>query len=367
MSFIINPYVFGGGGAPSVASIIFASNADHEATAQDSWKGGGNPALTSGVTGAHGLVFNNLTNNQTTGALPANYVTASVGCRFQVRTDVSSDVIIRFLDSGASVQMGLRYITGGAFRVHRGNATTLQTSSTGLIALNTWYYCELRVTIDNSAGAYEANLYDDSGSLLVSLSDPVEDTQETANANVNFVLAGGTAADTYIDDVWVDSGGALHGPSQVETLYPNGAGDLAQLTRGGADSGANWSQCEEATQNGDTDYVVSTSTNQFDCYAFQDRSVTGTPLGVVVVATAKLASGTPTIKLFVRIAGVTYEGTITHTLTSAYKCYFEGWSNNPATGNAWTDSEINSAQFGVKCVDANARVSQVVADVVVQL
>lgn len=343
------------------------AGAQHENVGNDKWKLGGTPTLASSISGAHGRYYDNLSQNQTI-ALGASFQTLSVRMRFQVRQSQTGERDIFKLMDTTNSQIGLSWSNPGNFAVVRGASTVLAISSGSEISLNTWYWAELQVTIADAGGAYTAKLYDDSGTVLVTLSSGSADTQETANASADRLRGGETNVDTVLDDVSVSSDFESLGRCQVETLYPNGAGDITQLTRGGSDSGANWSQCDEAQQNGDTDTVFNAAgADLSDCYAFENRSLAGTPLAVQINATGRQFSGVCTIRVFCRIGGVTFEGAVTHTLTTSHKVYFEAWSNNPATGNAWTDSEIDSAQFGVRCIGGNCIITQLAVEVLVQL
>jgi hypothetical protein len=96
--------------------------------------------------------------------------------------------------------------------------------------------------------------------------------------------------------------------------------------------------------------------------------LSGVNRAVQVTAIAKLAGGASRqVKLFVRIGGVTYLGAVTHTLTSGYLAYSECWTNNPSTGNAWSDTEINAAQFGVRSLTTDCRITQLAVEVLVEV
>lgn len=358
----------GGGGGGALASVVFITGAEHESVGNEKWKLGGTPTLASAIAGANGRYYDNASNNQTV-QLPSTYAALTIRCRFQVRQSQSGTRNILKLQDSTGSQIGVHWSNPGNFAVVRGTSTHLDASSGSEISLNTWYWAEVATLINNATGSFEARLYDDStGSTLVSLSGSGVDTQETVNAFADRLLGGETNIDTVIDNVSVSNAIELLGRCPAETLYPNGLGDITQLTRGGVDSGANWSQCDEATANGDTDTVFNAAgADLSDCYPFQDRSLSGTPLAVQIVATGRQFSGSCTIRVFCRISGVTYEGSITHTLTTTHKAYFECWSVNPATGNAWADAEINAAQFGVRCLTGNCIITQLVIEVLVQI
>ena len=361
----------GGGpptGAPSEFSIVYMSAADHESSGGHKFPVVGTSSIDSGITGAHGKVYRTTT-SQAFFDLSASY--QDIACRMRIRPTATpgSDLVIIFRDSTNTNQVAFRLLGGdGSFSVVRATSTTIAgPSATGLWTLDNWYTIELKAHIaDSPNGSVEASMYNDAGTLLATISASGIDSQNTANPSVSRIGVGGINCDPYFDNVSVDSTGDTLGPCQVETLMPNGAGDLAAHTRGGADSGSNWSQCEETPDDADTSYVQSTGADQDDCYAFANRSLSGTPRAVQVTAIAKLTGGASRqIKLFCRIGGVTYLGSITHTLTSSFRGWWEVWNNNPATGNAWTDSEINSAQFGVRSLTTDCRITQLAVEVLV--
>lgn len=350
-------------GAPSAGAVVLLGSADIEPTNGTSahwWTAvsGTTPTSTT-PTGVHDHAWQGTSGSSVFFDFPASTLTPSAGMRFY-RTVDAAETIIRF-----NSHIVVAYVAGGNFRVLR-NATQLAISTGGHIALNTQYYIEITGFIDNSAGSFTCKLYNDSGTLLETISASGVDTLDGAGSATQVLFA----TTGYWEDVWVDTSGALYGRAQVETLRPDGAGDLTQLTRGGTDSGANWSQVDEKPAQiggaGD-DYVDSTGDDQFDTYTFANRSVTGTPRAVGVSAHAQRITGSPQFKFVLRIGGVTYEGTQTFTATGTNKFYGEYWNNNPATGLAWADSEINSLQAGIKWLDTQGRTRALYVAVLVQL
>ena len=343
------------------------SGAEHESTATEKWQPATSvpTSINSGVTGAHGRVYfaSSATGNFN---LQANYTTIAV--RIRVRpTSNTTDRVIQVYDSvAANFQWTVRFHSDGSFSMNRGSTTGLEVSATGLWSINNWYTVEASVVIGNS-GTWLVKFWNDAGTLLATLSGS-GDTQNTGNATGDFVIFGSDLLDTYLDDLSIDLAGNVVGICQVETLYPNAAGDLADFTRGGSDTGANYSQVNETVKD-TTSYNQSTGATQYDTYNIDARSVTGTPKAVQVNALGRSASGSVTFKLVLRIGGVTYEGSKTHTWTSttADTNKFEVWSDNPATGNAWTDAEINSLQIGIKSTSSNVRLHQMVAEVLVKI
>ena len=354
----------GGGGLPAL-SLVFIDGSEHWATAVDKFKSsafGSHSAPASGVAGAHGKVADDATWDFH-GVTITGVSTITVFGRFRIRT-IGAEDFLSLMNSGTThLQVAL---TGtGAVQVQPGGGGFTHTTSS-TYAIDTWYDIELTASIHDTTGSYTLKIDnvipDRSGGGT--MTGTGLDTQNGATTTATRVIwGGGNTIDTYVDNHAIDGSGNAIGPGQVQSLYPDGAGDLAEMTRGGADSGANWSQCDEATQNSDTDYVGNSASAKRDCYTFQNRSISGTPRAVQVTTTVKFTSGTPTFKNFLRIGGVNHDGATTHTATLGYKCYVEVWNTNPATGLAWTDSDINSLQAGISAIDANLRMTQCVVEV----
>lgn len=340
-------------GVPGVASaIIWADGAEHNTAADDKWElSSAALPISSGSADAHGRYYSNATLRQSH-AIGANLATLSCGLRFKVPTALGTDNLIRFQDTTANNQLCFQIENTGAFRVARGNAgTVLATSSTGLITVGNWYYCEFSATINNTTGSYTAKLYNDSGTLLGTLTASSVDTQDTANASANTIDVGGTNSDTLTDDFWLDNTGALYGPLRVETLYPDGDGTLTQWAVG-AGSGAEWELVDEAQNNDSTDYLGAASVNLISLCTFQDRALSGAIHAVQVtpVVARAAAVGGVQFRAVVRIGGVNYNGT-TFTFTSnGFVARPHCWGTNPATGLAWNSSELAGAEFGVESI-----------------
>lgn len=354
-------------GAPSGLEIGFMAGAEHEFAAEtEKWTTAPSVLLASGIADAHGRVYD------TNAGIPKKTFTASENTvsarlRMRPRSTTTLDAIIFFASDGVE-QCRIRFLSDGSFVVSR-VGTALATSATGLWTIDNWFEAEFKAFVDDS-GSYEAHFWDDSGTLLATLSGS-GDTKNASIAGVATYQFGSTASNgTYVDNVSIDLAGNLLGRCRVETLYPNAAGDLAQFTRGGTDTGANYSQVNEAVRDG-VSYVTSTAIDQYDFYNIEPRSITGTPKAVQVnFIGQRVAGGTDPalLKLALRIGGVTYDGAITHSTSgTTIRGFQEVWSNNPATGNAWTDADINSLQIGVKSATDIVRVHQLCAEVLVGL
>lgn len=355
------------GGAPSGVSIDWMTGAEHESTSIEKWIMDAPSSIQSGITDAHGRVyFTSSSLGQK--RLDAHFNPISARLRFRPTTD-ATDVIMSFRDDTV-IHVGIRRLIGGAFQVVGPSVLELAVSATGLIPIDAWYDAELTAVINDTTGSFTAKIWDDTATLLSTLSASNVDTRAGAAViGVDVVSCGGATINSYIDNVSIDVGGNLVGRCRVETLYPTAAGDLSDWPRGGTDTGNNWDQVNEVVKD-TTSYVESSAADQFDAYNIGNRSIAGTPLALQVNALARAATaGTQTFRLLLRIGGVTYEGSKTQSVTSTTldtNCH-ETWSDNPATGNAWTDTEIDSVQIGYRSLTSNVRVHQACAEVLVQL
>lgn len=353
------------GGVPGVATdIIFVDGAEHNTAANDKWiDTTSNPTIASGVTGAHGRCYD-LSANPLILNLNQNLVSLAAGGRFRFRVDASQTILL-FRDTASNNQLSIRYVAGGAVDILRGTTTSLDSTAAGLISLDTWYYMEMGATIDNTTGSVTVKIYSDAGTLLDTLTF-AGDTQQTANAFANHVLVAGTNNDGYADDLWIADSATLYGPLRVETLYPDGDGALSQWVVG-AGSGAEWELVDEAQNNDSTDYLQSITTGHISLFTFQNRALTGAIHAVQVspVVSASAAVGGIQYRPLVRIGGVNYVGT-TFTLDNTFETRPFCWGVSPATGLAWTDSELASAESGVERTNATINVwfTQIVVEVV---
>lgn len=351
--------------SPSGSRITVTGNAEIESGVQDIFTFSGG-SFASSVTGAHGRVYDNISF-----LMDWNHATeeefVSGGCRFYFRTD-STDAFFRFRTAAQANHLAINRVAGGTLRVADTANSTNYDSGSANISLTTWYYATLYARIHNTLGEFTCKLFNASGTLIETLTQSGIDTLNGTTALCARTAFGGATGDTYVDDIWVDLNGSFRGCGYIETLSPSAAGDSASWTRGGTDTGANYSQVNEVPKN-TTSYVFSSGASQDDLYNFADRSQTGTPITVQQVTFARAhTAGTRQYKPICKIGGTIYEGDLVSvTSTSADTATVYNWQNNPATGNAWTDSDINSAQFGVRSVTTDVRVQCVGLQVLVSI
>jgi hypothetical protein len=259
-----------------------------------------------------------------------------------------------FFDSGSS-QIELRYdIAGSAFRVYRGNGTTLLATIPYTFNTSAYVYVEFRAKIDNSAGEWELRV---DGVTLDSATGV--DTQTSGNAYANILWLGeitnNASHDLYYDDLYVleTAGGGeddFLGDVRVECLFPNGNGATNDWDGSDGNSVDNYLLVDETAPNGDTDYVESTSVADRDLYEYGNlATASGTVYGVQILPSAKKTdTGARSIASVARLTGGTDEVGADLPLGTAYAYRIEGVREEKPGGGAWTIADVNAAQFGTE-------------------
>ena len=134
-----------------------------------------------------------------------------------------------------------------------------------------------------------------------------------------------------------------------EILRPDGSGTLTELSRSGCPD--NYECVDETTADDATSYVYSSSSSQWrdDAYSIQDHTLgTGNVIGITIHWHAR-KTGTAAGrygKAIITVGGIKYEGA-QEALTTSWTDYSEVWATNPATGLAWTWTEIDNLEAGI--------------------
>ena len=212
--------------------------------------------------------------------LGANVVTGFMGFHFFVPAGFGAMTICAFRDAG-TVQVDLRLTASGTLQLTR-NGTVLGTS-TSILSGNTWYWIEVKVTIDPTAGVAEVRVNGISTGWIT-LSG--QNTRASANSYFNQVALPGSTATYDSFHVW-DTTGTINntyiGEHAISTLFPNGAGTHTDWTKSGGT--ANFSRVNENPADDDTSYNFSNTPGNIDSYAFGDLVPTAGSVAAVAINT----------------------------------------------------------------------------------
>lgn len=187
------------------------------------------------------------------------------------------------------------------------------------------------------------------------------DTQPASLTTIDNFLWGAAGTTSFnMDDIAINDTSGLNdntwcGDGRVLAMIPNADGDVIQLSRGGTDTGANWSQVDEIPPNSDTDYVYSTGSGLYDLYNLTSGSAIvptdGTIARVWVESRSReVAADGDSIQLGIKSSGSENWSTDIPVTTSYLRYTGSEMLVNPITSAGWTISDLDNLQAGVKVV-----------------
>lgn len=152
-----------------------------------------------------------------------------------------------------------------------------------------------------------------------------------------------------ISDIIIDDAG-FPGLSYTTSMNPSAAGNSAQWS---PSSGSNW-DCVNDVPASFGDFIQEDTNDQLDLYTMGNPSFVpeqGAIKNLSVCAVNKVV-GSPTankIKMALRTNSTNYSGTAkTPGSDAAPSRVQEIWATNPNTSSAWTESDLDSLEAGVK-------------------
>jgi hypothetical protein len=334
-------------------ALRFIDGFDHSGTSDNihatkytSWAST-NSIVASPVRTGTGAVNTSSTNGQASVTKPLTTSGAAivgVACRFTAVPSAQN----KFLDirEGATVHVALAINTSMQLVVRR-DATVLATGAT-VLALNTWYYLELKTVIHDTTGTYEVHI-----DGVTEITGTGADTRNGGAGTWDRVALISPGVQVGMDDLYVaDDSGSVNnnflGIVKVETLLPQtGNGTNTGFTPStGSDRGA---LVDENPPN-TTDYNTGTTAGQKDTYNYPALSLSGNVLGVQTnLYTIKTDAGARTVAPVVRIGATDYDGTTVSPLTT-YSYFSELRELNPNSGVAWTTTDVGNLEAGMKVV-----------------
>ena len=320
------------------------------------FRGGWNPSLTSTLinfpTGRHGSGSRAVENGFNSATIKHTFTSTDffvVGFAYrQSITPLATLYSVQLL-KGANVMISIVVTAAGELQLRRGPTTQLAITSGLGLTIGAWAYIECKVTIHDTAGAYECQV--DGVSVF---SDSSVDTREGSDTEVDvFSMVGRTTQDPQWDDIYIlDDAGSDNtdflGDCRVETIFPDADGNEVDFTRVGGGSN-NWEAVDDGlTLDHDTTYNHSSTVTDRDLYGF--AALTGdidTIFGVdAKMLVRKDDAGFRQVRAIARSNTTEVEGSI-ETLGLDWKFVQHLMENNPDGGGDWTETTVNAAQFGL--------------------
>jgi hypothetical protein len=260
--------------------------------------------------------------------------------------------------AGTLGQVFLSMLNDGKLHAGRGSAYAGGASSatdlgagTTVFTQNTWYYIEVRVFIDSSAGQIEVRV---NGVVDINLTgiNTQAQTANTVSSLQTLSYGSGVAQSRYFDDLYLRTGssgsaesGGFLGDISVKPYYPNADGTYTAMT---CSTGSTHNTLVDETTPNTSDYVSSATALTKDSYGFQDVSGSGAIKAVQLNAYAsKNDSGFRGLDLFCRSSS-TEDFTAYNALSTTWRYMIKGWLQDPNTSADWSQAGFNAAEFGVR-------------------
>jgi len=289
-----------------------------------------------------------------------SYNTWYVGFAFRKRsttgqTSGASGYFFGIKDTGGS-QLSLHFSPSAESTIilYRGLSTTSLATYANAITDNQWHYIEFGCKIADSGGWAKVRI---DGTEVISYTGDTDALSTGLGKFIEF-----SAPHNYvtwsceIDDIYVcDDTGSVNndflGDITVETLYPTSDGGETGFTPStGSDK---FAVVDEVPAN-TTDYLTGTSVGEQVTFGMSNLSyINGSIKGVVVEMNTKNEGvSSDELRGLTRISGTTYEpsgtGPTSATGQSTYDALQQAFDTNPDTTAAWTVSDVNAAEFGIK-------------------
>ncbi len=345
-------------------ALLFMDGFDHYGAGLvllDKWSGTGtgSPSIsaTKGRFGARAVglstnpteLFHNVANSATLivgFVLRAEDMPYSTGIAF-------SDKLVSFQDAGTDQILITLDADDGKIHAKRGGTVDLG-SSTNIFDFSQFHHVEVKVTVNNTTGSVEIRV-----DGVVELNLTSQDTQSTGNAFANRIEFYGYTgslsriASAIYDDVYIldTTGSKLNnfiGDRRITAYTPDNAGNYADFTTVG--SASNWQNVDEIPPNDDSDYNHSATATHKDAFSMDPVTGVGTIDALQELVNAKKSDSSPrSMQHLTRISSTDYNGA-SIALTTAYIYHTKIWEDSPDTAVAWTEAEVDGAEFGVEVV-----------------
>jgi hypothetical protein len=254
-----------------------------------------------------------------------------------------NQMLLRIL-SGLLVQAAFELLPTGYIVYNRGSIEVDITSEP--LTMGTWTYVELKVYINNTVGTVDVHF---NGESVMSFSgDTRPATSVTMNELQIHPIKFYAWDNIYVYDD-VDGTPSMLGPIVIEQLLPTGD-DTHEWT---PSTGATGYEVVDNLEIEDTTYVSDDAVNATELWAYSDLSEIDGSIVAVQQHTrvATDAGGLRTVDILCE-SGVTTDSTsygmASDGMFDVLKVIYE---TDPNTSSAWTVSNLNAANFGVKVGD----------------
>jgi len=268
-------------------------------------------------------------------------------CGFGFRSDdpTLGDSGITFMSPNAVHQARFVTKSGGQMVIRRGDTATVLATGTIVLSANTWYYLEVYLKIDDTGGKCRTWINGLEDIPLTTGLDTKYDGASGVVDRLSYLRSGnlGWWDDVYVNDLTGSVNNGRAGDRQIKALIPNGAGSHTGLT---PTSGANYTCVDERPPNF-TDYVFSSTPDDYDLYALPDES------NVSIAATrlwtyAEKGDGGSGLAAPVLKTGAGTNTGADQALSTSPVYYHQDYDVDPNDSNPWSLAKVNATEVGWK-------------------
>lgn len=233
---------------------------------------------------------------------------------------------------------GIRTNSDGSLSYVAGNdvlsgAATATSTATGLMVNGGTYTVEIRIKLDDSVGVCQVKV---NGVMVL---DFAGDTKPTTDTTINFAGCMGAYNSTN-KTYWVvmnntdgSEDNTWPGLLKFATALPNADGSATGWT---ASAGNRYTCVNENPQNGDSNYISSSSNGQRSSFAFAAHGLPANASIKAYINRLTMRKDTAgQVTPFLRISSANYDASSALDLGVSYKSYHHRVTKNPATTNPW--------------------------------
>jgi hypothetical protein len=240
----------------------------------------------------------------------------------------------------SSKQLTVGHATSNVF-------TTIHATGSTVLSNDTWYHIEIKLISHASTGEVHLKL-DGSDEITLTGADTLNVLGSMSGVILGCDKQTAGAVTTSYDDLYIcDTSGSVNnsflGNVECVSLKPNGAGSSTQFT---PSAGSNYDAVNNATPDM-ADYVSSSTSTHKDLYAFEDASDAPLATRLRIFGTPE-AGGSASIYPVCKSGATESDGTARS--FAGFSKLDEIYEVDPNTSAAWTLSNFNAAEFGVKVV-----------------
>ena len=350
-----------------MSDVIYVDGIGHYTTAaQGATKAAasGTPVAAAGAFGAYGILIS--ANEQINYAQTAEreisiffLISATPG----VNGGTDSPLLVIF--DSAQTQLWITAEPDGSLKVYGGGTgsysgvtwqyygTLLGTTTAGTVQFGVHNHFKIKVLHHASAGTVDIEL---NGVSILALTG--KNTAYSGNAystNIRIGYTNSMVGDIrkaapptgYFSHLLIaDAIGIIAGQPRIGALFPNGVGATSAWT---PSAGSNYANVDETTPNDDTDYNESSTVGHVDTYTMQDTPALLTISGLAVTVRIKRTDANSYfVAAVLRIGGVDYVHPTPQGVPGDYAYLQWIWTVSPATSVAFTASEVNGLEAGIK-------------------